>query len=672
MNRKERRLGEKRARKEKGGSPAARAAFRAATQALDGGRVDEAVLALERLIEDHPRHAEALHLLGLVRYDAGRFEEAADLILRATEADGAKAEYHANCGAVMNMLGRFAEAEAACRHAIELEPGNAGAHNNLSVALVSQGKTEEALATLERALRLDPGSAEAHVNLGNLLFKEGRAAAAAAAYRAALGARPDHAIALANLGAALRELGELAEAERCCRRAIDARAGYPEAHNTLGTVLNAAGEPEAAVTAFDEAIRLRPRFPEAHMNKGAALFQAGALADAEAAYRSALVLYPRYPEAQNGLGVVLLAAARLDEAVAAFRKALDLKPSYGEAAYNLAASGALDADAAAVAALEERVRDPSLAAGERIRLHFALGEIRDRRGETDAAFAHFEAGNGLRRAEQAARGLVFRADAHERLIERIERVFTREFLASRRDLGDADGRPAFIVGMPRSGTTLVEQIAASHPSVFGAGEPGLVARLAGGLYGGYPEGALALDRGGAAALAGAYLDRLARGAGPAVRIADKTPFNFLYLGLIETLFPGARVVHCRRRAVDVGVSCYFQDFRAPHPWSTDLADIGRYVRAYERMMAHWRGALSLPMIEVDYESLVADLEAEARRLVEFLGLDWNPACLDFHENPRAVTTASNWQVRKPVYATSVGRARAYERFLAPLKDALGT
>ena len=660
MNRKERR----RQRKLAQGRAASAAHFEDAVKDLEQGLVERAEDRFLRIVEGNPEHADAQHLLGLIAYGAGRVEEAADRIVRAIQVDESNPAYHANYGAVANLRGMPEEAEAASRYAIELKPDYGEAYNNLAVSLEVQGRLDEAAEACREAIRLTPKNADARVNMGNLLHRQGNPEAAAESYRAAIELAPAHAIAHANLGSALRRLGELEEAEAACRRALEINPAYAEAHNNLGNVLLAAGDGGGAVLAFHQAITFKPEYPDAHVNLGGALYVLDRYADAEAAYRGLLELVPDWPDALNGLGVVLLAGSRLDEAVVCFSGAARLEHS--QAVYNLASSGAADFDDAEVAAIEAQAAEEGVADDQRIDFNFALGEIFHARGEADAAFTHFRSGNGLRRAGLAAAGHVFDADDHDRLVERIIGVFTPGLIEG--CTGLEDERPVFIVGMPRSGTTLVEQIAASHGDVFGAGEVGGIAGLADRLPGEFPEGAAHMED--TESRARAYMDRLGTLAPDKPRIIDKTPFNFLYLGLIACLFPKARIVHCRRDGLDTCLSCYLQNFVAAHPWSTDLGDLGRYFRAEARLMDHWRDALPIPIHEVRYEELVTDQEGESRRLIKALGLPWDAACLAFHENKRWVRSASNWQVRRPLHGGSVGRWKAYKEFLGPLEEAL--
>ncbi|MCH7487379.1 MAG: sulfotransferase, partial [Proteobacteria bacterium] len=494
----------------------------------------------------------------------------------------------------------------------------------------------------------------------------GRIGIASSIYRKILKANPHQADALHLLGMASHQRDDHAEAIELIGRAIEINPAYAEAHNNLGNVLMAAGDARGAVLAFRQAITFKPKYPEAHVNLGGALYVLDRFADAEAAYRGLLEMAPDWPDALNGLGVVLLAGSRLDEAVDCFRRAAELKPELSQAVYNLASSGAAPMDDEKVSAIEARLAGEGLAGNDRIDFHFALGEHYDARGQADAAFVHFRSGNDLRRASLAAEGHVFDADDHDRLVERIIEAFRPGFFEGREGLGDE--RPVFIVGMPRSGTTLVEQIAASHNGVFGAGEVGGIADMVSRLPGDYPGNMEALED--PEALARAYMERLGSLAPDSARIIDKTPFNFLYLGLIARLFPKARIVHCRRDAMDTCLSCYFQNFVASHPWSTGLGDLGNYLRAEARLMDHWHGVLPNPIHEIRYEDLIADQEGESRRLIEALGLPWDAACLAFHENKRWVRSASNWQVRRPLHGGSVGRWKAYREHLGQLERIL--
>lgn len=645
VNRKLRRRRKKLAGKRGGRSADAGDLFDSAVESFGSGRMGEAEKHLKQLLKIKPEDADALHLFGLTVYQLGRLEEAGEAIWRALALDGDNPLFHSNHGVVLNLLGRAEDGEKACRRSLELRPGNAEAHNNLGVALKLQGRLDEAGEACRRAIEISPEYAEAHINLGNIHRQGGADVDAVQSYRRAVELAPDNVLAHSNLGAALRQVGEVEEAGKHCRRAVHLNPGYAEGHNNLGNVLRAEGDLGEAEAAFRRAIHIRPGFVEARVNLGAILFAQGRLADSEDAYRQVLEADEDHAEAHNGLGVALLAASRLEEAVESFRRAAEF--GHADALYNLASSGRASLSEAEMAAVAVRAADEGLAAAERIALHFALGEIYDKRAQWDAAFAHFGAGNRLRKGELARHGHVFDAQAHDQRVEGIIAAHTAELFTAMKGGGVASELPVFVVGMPRSGTTLVEQIAASHPLVHGAGELGEIAALAG-------EGGDAAHQ---------HVQRLQALSPGAARVIDKTPFNFLHLGAIARMFPKARVIHCRRQARDLCLSCYFQNFVAPHPWSTDLQDLRRYLGAYDRLMEHWRKVLPLSVLDVDYEDLVNHIDGQSRRLIDFLGLPWDDGCLAFHDNRRAVTTASNWQVRRPVYATSVDRWRNYLKHL---------
>ena len=669
MNRKERRKQRKQDKTAVRDDPAARKHLQKARAGLEAGNLATAEREFRAVIERAPKNApetaEAFHMLALAAYRNGRLQEAGEMILEAITRNADDPAIHANCGAIMNLLGRSWEAEAASRHAIELRPGYAEAHSNLAVALEVQGRLKEAQESALKAIELTPDYTEAHINLGNIKMRMGDVPGAIEAYKGAVKLAPDNSMARANLGAALREAGDWNAAEAECRRAIELSPEFPEAHNSLGNLLIAREDWEGAKAAFLAALECRAGFLEARLNLAGVAFKAGELEGAESQYREILETHDGLAEAHAGLGVVLLAAGRLEDAVEGFREAVKIKPALGQAQYNLAAAGK-DMSEEEIAEIGELLSNENLPEADQIRLHFAQGEINDQKENREAAFADFEAGNRLQKERLARADRIFDADAFDKRVDEIISVYGAELLGRRKGGGDPTEQPVFIVGMPRSGTTLIEQVAASHPDVAGKGEMDLIRVLAGddGDLAGAKEKVLTEK-------AADYLARIRSGAEDALRITDKTPFNFLYLGQIQLLFPGARVVHCRRDPLDTGLSCFRQYFTDPHAWACDLGDIGRFQRTCGRLMEHWGDVLSLPVLKVDYEDMVADQEKTSRRLIEFLGLDWDPACLDFHKSGRTVLTASNWQVRKPLYKTAVGRAGAYEKFLGPLKEGIG-
>jgi tetratricopeptide (TPR) repeat protein len=436
--------------------------------------------------------------------------------------------------------------------------------------------------------------------------------------------------------------------------------------------------------------------------------RAGRLADAEALYREAVQLHPDAAAAHVGLGLALRDQARGSEAEICFRDALRLDPQCAEAHTALGLlhqfqGRAGDARAALIAALhsdpnniwalsglsrltavdgytftdedlkrmEALARQSALPPKERSTVHFALARVYEHQRAYDEAFGHYSQANQLLSETLPP----YDPAQHSQFVDRLIAVLAPAFFE--RALGVHSELPIFVVGMPRSGTTLAEQILASHPRVRGLGELhdiGQIATVFVKRLGGpasYPESLTRLDAALARPFAEEYLRRLQQG-GDATRVVDKMPLNYQHLGIIALLFPDARIVHCRRDPVDTCLSCYFQEFARPLPFGRNLEHLGRHYRDYQRLMAHQSRVLPLPIFELDYEELTANQEAVSRRLVAFCGLDWDERCLRFHETERTVNTATALQVRRPLYRSAVGRWKHYQAHLGPLLKNLGT
>lgn len=666
------------------------------------GRNSDAIERYRGAIALDPGYADAHFGLGTAAFDAGDAEAAAASFRRALELRPGDVEAWLNLGNAHAERGALDEAEASYRRALRLTPDYVEAHVNLGCVLKQAGDAESALASFRRAVEIAPDFAEAHYEMAVVSRDRGLWEQAAASFRAAAAA--GHASALVELSLVLREQGDLDGAIAACEQALAAGAGVAaslalggalleagridEAETALRTAVATAPEDagtwlelgnmylvgrrfDAAVAALERATELAPDLAVAAINLGNALIETGRLDDAFASYRRALAADPENIEAHYNVFVVRRQQGDFATARQALDRVLELEPDHVEALAALGTLAKYAEEGEDAARMRRRLEGGALTAPQRMSLHFGLGKLYDDLGRYDEAFEQYRSGNEIEHAR-----LGFDRAAHARLIDRIRAVFDAEFLAARADWGAGSERPVFILGVPRSGTTLVEQILASHPQFHGAGElrklteiaEALPVRLESELD--YPEAAAALDRGTALALAEEYLEALGTHAGEARRVSDKMPDNFLRLGLIAMLLPRARIIHCRRGALDACLSCYFQNFAGRHRFSTDLTDLGHYHHHYERLMAHWREVLPGRVLEVDYEAIVAGLEEESRRLVEFCGLDWDPRCLAFHETERPVRTASQWQVRQPLFTTSAGRWRNYDKHLAPLRAAL--
>ena len=374
-------------------------------------------------------------------------------------------------------------------------------------------------------------------------------------------------------------------------------------------------------------------------------------------------------EAHCNLGIVLKDLGHLDEARRQITKAIELAPRKAVFHFNLTDTKRMTAADPSLTAIEGLAREiDTLPADEQMHLHFALGKAYDDIGERDRSFSHLLAGNALKRRQAG-----YDEAGTLALFKRIQAVFIPELVKDKGAVGKAGKDPIFILGMPRSGTTLVEQILASHRQVFGAGELDLFEQATADLVGkgAFPEAVERLSAEDLEHLGRHYLAGLQAKAQGATRITDKMPRNFLFCGLIHLALPDARIIHTRRDPIDTCLSCFSKLFSRGHPYAYDLAELGRYYRGYEALMEHWRQVLPEgTLLEVRYEDVVADLEGQARRMLAFCGLEWDDACLAFHRTERPIRTASAVQVRQPIYQTSVGRWRPDADLLKPLTDEL--
>jgi tetratricopeptide (TPR) repeat protein len=641
--------------------------------ALD--RLDEAVDGFRHAIELRPDFAEAHSALAFVLATLERNEEAAAAWRQAIALAPEGAELHHNLGLALIALGRNEEAAAAWRQAIALDPGFAEAHDGLGVALARMGRLDEAVASHRRAVELDPEPAAPHLNLGAALSKLGRHQEAAECYRRAIEIASDHAEAHNNLGNALRELDRAEDAVTCYRRAIDIAPDYADPYTNLGTLQIKSRQYEEAVVSLRRALAINPEIADAHNGLAYALGEQRQLAEAIAHFEKALRIKPDYAEAHNNLGIALRMIGRAEDGQRAIETAIRLEPTRVEFYASLAASAKRFAEGDPhLAAMEELARNIASASSEdQMQLHFALGKALRDVGRHEGSFAHLLAGNALKRQETA-----YDEAPTLGVFDRIRQIFTTDLMRQKAGLGHPSAVPIFIIGMPRSGTTLVEQILASHPQVFGAGElsdlPETVAQIVtpDTASTGFPEGVPALSATQLHQLGERYLERVGALAPAALRITDKLPANYYLAGLIHLALPNARIIHTRRNPVDTCLSCFSILFGAPQPHTYDLGELGRYYRAYAALMEHWRRVLPPGiMLEVQYEEVVADFERQARRIVTHCGLVWDNACLAFHKNRRPVWTASVNQVRQPIYDSAVGRWRPYAKMLGPLLSELG-
>jgi tetratricopeptide (TPR) repeat protein len=544
---------------------------------------------------------------------------------------------------------------------------------NLTIALEyhQRGDLERAGFLYQEALAQDPENADALNLLGVVRIQQGDPAQAVRLIAQAVALRPNDPSSHVNLGEAYRALGDLDRTIDCCRTALRLDPASAHVHGNLALALISQGKQNLAVDHFRAAIRLMPGKAGLHHDLGNALQELGRLEEARDAFLEARRLDPDRGATHASLAQVWEQLGEFEKAIESLRETLRREPRHPWALGRLATRLRGKLPEADRAAIEGVLADPRLPRESRAELLFGLVQAHDDRGEFDRAARLSIEANSIQRHDFQKSGLAYDHEAHHRFVDRLIADFSAPFFDRVRGFGMETDRPVFIVGLPRSGTSLTEQILASHPQVFGAGELTLTRRIFEALpgaadHGGMPFTALpTLDRETVLGLAHRYLHELAALNDSADRVVDKMPDNTVYLGLIVTVFPRAKLIYCRRDVRDVALSCWMTNFMQVR-WACDPEQITRRIGEHERLMEHWRQVLPVPMLEVDYEELVADLEKGARAIVARCGLDWDPACLEFHKNKRAVRTSSVEQVRQPIYTSSVGRWKNYEQSLAPL------
>lgn len=564
--------------------------------------------------------------------------------------------------------GRYAELERQALTILERRPEAGIVWQLLSVSLNAQGK--DARTALSRAVQYMPGDAAAHNNLGNAQARAGQFVDAIECYRRALKLRPHFIDARNNLAQAHDGLGsELAAKARwdeACvsfQQAVDIDPKFFEAHCNLGNALRSAGQLGRSLESYDRALHIMPRFAEAHCNRAISLRLLGRAAESQAACRNALEIDPRLAAAYIVLAELSADDGDFATAQRQFQQAIAIQPEVPEAWAGLAGLQTMTESDADWLSHARAIAARPLPAGKLAVLEFAIGKYLDDVREFEQAFAHFRIANEMQkrcRRPHDRQGLT-------QIVDAIIRDHDAQWVAEARRNASDSRRPVFIVGMLRSGTTLTEQVLASHPAVFGAGELPFWSKAFTELRAvdcSRPARDAALSR-----LTVDYLQVLGGVSPGALRVVDKMPTNFAFLGLIHALFPDARIIHLQRDPLDTCLSIYFQNFDAAITYANDLGDLAHYFQEYQRLMRHWRALLPADvMLEVAYEELVADQEFWSRRMIEFIGLPWDRACLDFHRVRRAVLTASKWQVRQKISNTAVGRWRNYANHLGPLRD----
>ena len=507
------------------------------------------------------------------------------------------------------------------------------AHIQSGDACTRLGRWKAASGAYEQALALQPDDVETTVKLGKAYLAAQLLPAAAESYARTLAILPDSAVLQCHLGAVLHRLGQTRGAIDHLVRALDLRPDYAKAHLDLALVYRELGRTAEAMHHIQESIHLNPDDIDAHISLALTLRQEGRMG---------------------------LASRHLTQL-------LSIQPVCGAAYYHLSM---IRPPLHLIPAIRKLVEYPQLPAEDAVHCHFALGNVFDAHAASDLAFDHYRQANALKRESVA-----YELRDTTRMFERLIETYSEDFFERKRGLGCDSELPVFIVGLPRSGTTLIEQILASHGSIHGAGElesfAGVELAIAHRFRSGRPtpECMSLIDQETVDEFSARYLDELRLRSGMAARIVDKLLGNFARIGLIKTLFPNASIVHCTRNALDHCVSLYFHNFQAP-AYSFDLRELGQYYLHYQHLMAHWETLFPDRIFKVRYEELVSEPERISKQLIDHLDLPWDENCLRFYKNTRAIMGPSNIQVRQPIYRISVDRWKRYKKHLTPLIEAL--
>ena len=601
------------------------------------GLLDQAEARYREALRQDPGNFHALNLLGVICINTDRAAEAADLIAAAVEQDPGDAEALANLGLARKDLKQFARASESLQRAIRLNPRNPVTHNNLGNVQAAMGDYKAAVATYRAALRLDP----------------------------------DYVECLSNLAAALKEVRQYDGALAAADQAIELRPDFAEAHNNRGEILFKQARFAEAAESYRAAAEHRQNYVAALINLSSARKECGDVDAARAILDDVLRRNPDSPRGHNSMGVLFEQLGRGEEAADQFRQAIHLSPDYANAYYQLAQLRGQGLSDEEVKAVEQLIDRPETLDLQRMPLAFALACAFEDRGDHDRSFHYLDTAKRLK----AQRSTYDDAQVSG-YYDSIKRAFDMDSAAQARRSVVRRPRPVFVLGMPRSGTTLTEQILSSHPEVCGAGELSFMedtineAKRRTGQP--FPELVSSLTPSQLNELGALYHGRLAARAANEAIVVDKTPMNFQYIGFIARILPDAAFIHCRRNPADNCLSIFKLPFEESHSYAHGLESLGRYYKRYAGLMEHWNRFVPDRITTVVYEDLVADFEAETRRLLEFLDLPFSASVRAFHQTRRIVKTPSASQIRQPIYTTSVGRWKKYREHLGPLLEQLET
>lgn len=617
-------------------------------------------------------HTEILKRKAFEHFQRGQLKKAQSLYEKLCKTNANDAEALYMLGSTYGRIGNFNRARTTLEMALAKQPDAPPIICALGATYKALGDTDKAIASFKKALGLQPESPDIKLELAGLLMEQGKLSEAKSLLKSVIQKPvPDttQATALHGLGEIFHLERKLDEAIDHYRRSIKSDPARPMTHNRLGHALHTLGRLDEAIHHYRTAIMQSPDLAVAHKNLASSLLTAGHLNEANAATDKALAIDPDYIDAITCKASIL---ERQDDHAGAYKLISPLihkktmHPGLAIAFSNICSK--VNACNDATDYLETLLKDNSLPDSTREQLHYAAGKLYDRLDLFKNAFEHFVCANNLR-ADSYSSG------SHWAVTHTIIETFGPDFMENAPRATHGSRLPIFIVGMPRSGTSLTEQILSRHDNVFAAGELVEIEKQANIICASgditFPICFRSVSQNTIDSAAENYIHHLKHLSADSKYVTDKMPQNFIFLGLINLLFPGARVIHCMRDPRDVCLSIYFQHFNESHNYATRLENIADYYLSYQRLMRHWKSVLDIPILDLRYEELVMSQETTSRRLLDFLDLEWDPRCLDFHRSDRHVATSSYDQVRQPLYTRSMGRWRQYREHIAPLLEVFG-
>lgn len=679
-------------------------ALQLASEHLSAGRLQQAETLIRQVLRHHPQHAPALYLMGLVAHYAGRAELALDFIGKAIANNNDVAQYHLSRGEMCRILGRVDEAIQHGERATTLDPAQAAAHSNLGIAYYDTGEYDKAEACQLKALAIDPNLSVVLNNLGSITQQRQQFDEATVYYQKAIKADPKNIEPMNNLGSVYLKLGRHQEALESLNMALALRPEYSDALCNRGHAYLGLENTPAAQENFHHSLQLRADSPAALLGMARIHQEGDRFSEAERFALRAAELSPDNPEAAVTLGVIYVHTGEADKAYDCFDRVLKQEPDSTTALHGMAqlyqetgqferaeellnkalthandktriryhlalARKTTDNDENMAALLAESKQPQTAGSRNSLLLNMGLGKCYEDLADYETAFPYFMEGCRIKRSQ-----FEYTTTMNNGRFDKIKSALNQVTIERLKGAANNSSRPVFIVGMPRSGTTLTEQIIASHPDVYGAGELYDLQKIIDSSDDQhlFPDNLATLSNNQLTSWGKQYISALHERNSLASRVTDKMPSNFLLLGLIHAMLPNAKVIHVLRHPLDTCVSCFTKLFHRGQKFTYDLEELGQYYVQYQLLMEHWKQVLPAnSFLEVQYEELVLDNEAQTRRLIDYCDLEWNKACLEFHKTDRPIRTASINQVRQPIYTSAINKWQRYEKFLGPLIDALG-